>query len=468
MARVRTIATELAKLLNSAAQPVYVLDDEQTLIFCNKACLEWVGRTADELHGRRCAYHSSPEATGADAAAAGLCPSPAVLAGREMSGTVACVDGEGRLRRRRARFVPLGGGPDDTIGLIALVDTEDLPEHETPAAGPGETEAAWLHEEIRTFRHQAAARFRLDRLVGDSPAIRRARAQVALAAHSGASVLVVGPAGSGRRHVAAAIHYGTPSRPFGGASSCPTDGRTGSLIPLACSVLGADLIHSTVAALAARRPLPGQAGGTLLLNEADKLPLEVQAEMAKVLSAKSFPLRCIATAGESLGDLARRGQYREDLASVLSTIVIELPPLAERRRDLPMLAQLFLEDANSRGTKQVAGFSSEALDRLDGYPWPGNVDELAHMVAEAHQRAEGVQIRVGDLPERIRLAADAAAHPPRQEERIVLDEFLGRIERELIRRALARAKGNKTKAAKLLGMTRPRLYRRLVQLGLEE
>jgi len=228
------------------------------------------------------------------------------------------------------------------------------------------------------------------------------------------------------------------------------------------------LIHSTVAALAARRPPPGQAGGTLLLNEADKLPLEVQAEMAKVLSAKSFQLRCIATSGQSLGDLARRGQYREDLASVLSTIVIELPPLAERRRDLPMLAQLFLEDANSRGTKQVAGFSSEALDRLDGYPWPGNVDELAHMVAEAHQRAEGVQIRVGDLPERIRLAADAAAHPPRQEERIVLDEFLGRIERELIRRALARAKGNKTKAAKLLGMTRPRLYRRLVQLGLEE
>jgi len=456
MARVRTIATELAKLLNSAAQPVYVLDDEQTLIFCNKACLEWVGRTADELHGRRCAYHSIPQPTGVDAAAAGLCPSPAALAGREMSGTVACVDREGRLRRRRARFVPLGGGPDDTVGLIALVDVEDLPEHGTPSAEPGETEAARLHEQIRTFRHQAAARFRLDRLVGDSPAIRRARAQVALAAQSGASVLVVGPAGSGRRHVAAAIHYGTPNE------------SPGSLIPLACSVLGADLIHSTVAALAARRPPPGQAGGTLLLNEADKLPLEVQPEMAKVLSFRSFPLRCIATAGQSLSDLARRGQYREELASVLSTIVIELPPLSERRRDLPMLAQLFLEDANSRGTKQVAGFSPEALDRLDGYPWPGNVDELAHMVAEAHERAAGVQITVGDLPERIRLAADAAAHPPRPQERIVLDEFLGRIERELIRRALARAKGNKTKAAKLLGMTRPRLYRRLIQLGLEE
>ena len=113
-------------------------------------------------------------------------------------------------------------------------------------------------------------------------------------------------------------------------------------------------------------------------------------------------------------------------------------------------------------------FSPEALDRLDGYGWPGNVDELAQMVAEAHERAEGVEIQVDELPERIRLAADAAAHPHRAEETIVLDEFLGRIERELIRRALARAKGNKTRAAKLLGMTRPRLYRRLVHLGLDE
>ena len=93
---------------------------------------------------------------------------------------------------------------------------------------------------------------------------------------------------------------------------------------------------------------------------------------------------------------------------------------------------------------------------------------MARVVAEAHERAEGVQIGVGDLPERLHLAGHAAAHPRRPEETIVLDELLGRIERELIQRALARAKGNKTKAARLLGMTRPRLYRRLVQLGMEE
>jgi DNA-binding NtrC family response regulator len=154
------------------------------------------------------------------------------------------------------------------------------------------------------------------------------------------------------------------------------------------------------------------------------------------------------------------------LAAALSTIVIELPPLAGRRGDILLLAQALVEENNAQGGKQVGGLSAEALDRLDAYAWPGNLDELARAMAEAHQRAGGPEIAVADLPERLHLAASAAAHPRRKEETIVLDEFLGRMERELIRRALARAKGNKAKAARLLGLTRPRLYRRMVQLGL--
>ena len=179
-------------------------------------------------------------------------------------------------------------------------------------------------------------------------------------------------------------------------------------------------------------------------------------------------MRLIATAEQSLLELARRGRCREDLAALLSTIAIELPPLAQRREDLPLLAQLFLEEANARGGKQLGGFSPEALDRLDGYSWPGNLDELAQTVAESHARAEGPLVQAEDLPERLRWAAETILRPRRKDETIVLDEFLGRIERELIRRALARAKGNKAKAARLLGLTRPRLYRRMVLLGLEE
>jgi DNA-binding NtrC family response regulator len=458
----RNKALELAKLLNSAAQPVYVLDDELVILFCNDACQDWVGRRADELLGRRCRYHSTEEVGETDAAAAGLCPPPGAMAGQDVAGVVVRIDPvDGRLARRRARFVPLGRRTEGIVGLVVLVDGEDLPEADLLAAGklPEQSETAWLHEQVRAFRRRTAGRYRADLLIGESPAIRRARTQIVLAASSRASVLIFGPPGSGRQHTARAIHYADAPK------------SAGSLVPLACGLLGEELIGSTVAALA-KRELGGQqsAQTTLLLNDVDRLPRGAQIQLARLLGERAFPLRLIATAAESLLKMARQDRFREDLASILATIEIALPPLAERREDLPMLLQLFVEEANAKtkSPKQVAGFSREALDRLDAYAWPGNLDELIRLTAAAHAKAEGVEIVSGDLPERIRLAAEATARPRREEETIVLDEFLGRVERELLRRALRQAKGNKTKAAKLLGMTRPRLYRRLVQLGLIE
>ena len=128
---------------------------------------------------------------------------------------------------------------------------------------------------------------------------------------------------------------------------------------------------------------------------------------------------------------------------MLSTIVDRTAALAQRREDLPLLAQLFLEEANARGGKQLGGFSPEALDRLDGYSWPGNLDELAQTVAQSHARAEGPLVKAEDLPERLRWAAEKVLRPRRKDETIVLDEFLGRIERELIRRAWPGRKGTR-------------------------
>ncbi len=458
MAKTRITATELAKLFNSVTQPLYVLDDELTVVFCNRACSGWLGPAVDGLLGRRCAYHCSPTVTGPEAVAAALCPPPAAAAGREVTATVSCAVGDGPPRYRRARFVPLGASPDDLIAVVAILDTEDLPEPvaEAPRSPSAEVEPGELHEHIRQFRRWATARCRADRLIGNSPAMRRARAQAELAAGSRATVLLVGPPGSGRQLLAEAIHYGGDPQ------------ASGSLIPLACSVLGADLIHSAVTALATGDPL-GEATGrsTLLLSDVDQLSADVQAELAAELVGRSFPLRLIATAQRPLGELVTGAAYRDDLAAALSTMTIELPPLVRRREDLPLLAQLFLEEANAREAKQVGGFTPEALDKLDGYPWPGNVDELVQVVAESHHRAEGPEIGVSDLPQRLHLAAEAAAHPQRPPQTIILDEFLARVERELIERAMRQAKGNKARAARLLGMTRPRLYRRLVQLGLE-
>lgn len=454
MVRMRSSATELARLLDAVQRPIYAIDEDHRLIFCNRACLDWLGRSAGDLLGRPCVYQAGGELQDADAVVAGLCPPPSAWTHGETRAVVACTTPDGRLLRRGAQVVPLHNDKEQVAGLLVLVQVGDMTEPEALAAAAADGEAAVWHERLRHWRRQAVGRYRLDRLVGDSPAMYRVRAQVELAAASRASVLIVGPPGSGRQHIAGAIHYAAGE-------------GAGQLVPLACSILGAELIDSTVVALATKSPREADAGhGTLLLNDVDQLPLNAQADLAAAISSPTFPLRVMATARQTLEDLVRQGKYRSDLAAVLGTLVIELPALAQRRADLPKLAQWFLEENNARGEKQVGGFSSEAMDRLDAYPWPGNLDELAAVVAEAHRHAEGTEIGVGDLPQRLHLAASAAAHPRRTETTIVLDEFLGRIEVELIRRALSQAKGNKSKAAKLLGMTRPRLYRRMEQLGL--
>jgi DNA-binding NtrC family response regulator len=156
------------------------------------------------------------------------------------------------------------------------------------------------------------------------------------------------------------------------------------------------------------------------------------------------------------------------LAATVGTLVIRLPPLAERREDIPLLLQLAVEERNAEHERQFRGFAPEAVDALVAYPWPGNVAELRRIVAEAASQAAGREITVADLPQRLSQAAAVARRPPRTDEPIVLAEFMTKIERQLIERALAQAKGNKARAARLLGLTRPRLYRRMVQLGLEE
>lgn len=455
MARSRTDAKELTRLFDAVARPIYVLDEEQGIAFCNRSCLDWLGSPAEAVLGQRCIYGPGAEGA-ADPVAAGLCPPPGALRGQETEAVVGASLADGRFTRRRARFFPLRGDAETVVAVLAIVDPEEWKDSETAPSPACPTEAALLHERLRRFRHQRAGQYRLDRFVGTSPAIRRARSQIELAWGSRANAVIVGPPGSGRQHAAQTIHYGATE-------------PSGPLVPLACTVLAADVIASTLAAIASQRlPQDASGHGTLLLNDVDQLAAEAQAEVAHLLAGKRFPLRIVATAREDLVDLTRQGKYREDLAAALSTLVIRLPPLAERRGDIPVLSQHFVEEANTRSGKQVAGLSSEALDRLEAYPWPGNVDELNQVIDEAHRAAEGLEIVVGDLPPSIHLAHSAAARPRRHEETIVLEEFLARIEREMLVRALRVAKGNKTKAARLLGMTRPKLYRRLVQLGLEE
>jgi len=457
MPRSRSSLQSLARLFDSSVFPIYALDEEREIVFCNEACCEWLGVSADRLLGVRCQYHSQPDVPEAAAVAAGLCPPPAVFGGLRQTAEVSCVARDGQSRRRRGEFLPLAEGSDGSAGVLVVLGLADCEEGTAPPACDSLAPSS-LHEQLRRFRHEAADRHAPDSLVGGSPAIARAKAQIALAASSQVSVLIVGPSGSGKEHVAKAIHYRSPSA------------ATRALVPLACAVLGGELLSSTVSALLSKQATADR-GATLLLGDVDELPAEIQAEMIRLLKNPPPGLRVLSTAARPLEDLVREDRFRGELACLLSTVRIDLPALAQRLEDLPLLAQLFLEAVNARsgkrlGNKQIGGFTPAALDRLAAHSWPGNLDELAQIVEQAHARCHSSLVDSSDLPDRLQLAAAAARHS-RRDEAIALEEFLAGVETELIQRALRRAKGNKSKAAKLLGLTRPRLYRRLVQLGLE-
>ncbi len=452
----RTIAADLVRLLSASADPLYVLDDERRIAFVNEACATWAGCSASALVGQECRYHSSPEVEGAAAVAAALAPPPDVWMGQRQAAVVTLADADGREVGRHVEFVPLGSDALEISGVMAFARSATADSADSGAGNNDgqDDSSALLHERLRSWRRKLAGRYHLDRLVGESPAMEQVRRQVEVAMGTAACTSVVGPAGSGRQHVARTIHYGR------------VPAAAGALVPLECPFLTTGLLESTLRGLtrATTTNAPSRPA-TLLLSDVEQLPAEAQEYLARSLPAGGG-IRILAISPEPLVACAARGELRMDLACALATIEIRLPALVDRLADLPLLAQLFLEDENRRGERQKAGFATAALDWLMAYSWPGNVAELAEVVSTAHRQAEGAHVQPADLPDKLRFAQDAAARPRRAEQTIVLEEFLGRIEEELIRRALDRAKGNKTAAARLLGMTRPRLYRRLVQLGI--
>jgi DNA-binding NtrC family response regulator len=275
--------------------------------------------------------------------------------------------------------------------------------------------------------------------------MRRVRAQIAAAAASSANVLIRGLQGTGREHVARAIHYHIGD-------------SAGKLVPVDCTVANEQSLLRAVESL--RTNSDPKRCGTLLLLNLEQLPVALQRQLLPALAGVSIGVRVVAT-------FAQGAELEEpQLLTALATIAIDVPRLSERTEDLPLLAQFFLEEANRGSTKQVGSLRPDALDQLALYRWPGELDELRSVLVAAHAAADSHEVTPSDLPAVIHHAARAAALPRREPEKILLDDFLADIEREVIERALLQANGNKSAAAELLGMTRPRLYRRLVQLGL--
>ncbi len=498
MPRTLAISNLLSDLLDQSLRPIYAVDGRRRIVYCNRALAAWLELKPEQIIGRLVEYHSEPadgdEKDDAAAPLADLSPPPQALAGEACQGTISCVARGGRLSHRHAEFVPLHNAESDRRekgrgggGVLVLLSEHELSQQELTAEVTADPSADELHRTIRRFRRGQASRYAIESLLGESSPMQKVRAQIAAAAASGANVLIVGPPGSGRGHVARAIHYRA------------TGEGAVRLVPVDCEIVTEDLLRRALDALR----LPGddpRHRPTLLLENLDRLDPAYQSQLAATIRHNSFRARVIATRSRHTdpapGITGRRvpGAVADTMESVdgandviparvdgtrsvpatinaalldaVSTITIHVPRLSERIEDLPILAQCFLEACNRGSDKQVGSLRADALDQLALYVWPGELGELREAIAAAHAACMSHEVTPVDLPAIVHHASQSAVRTRKRPERIVLDELLAQIEREAIVRALAQAAGNKTEAAEFLGMTRPRLYRRMIQLDL--
>jgi two-component system nitrogen regulation response regulator GlnG len=324
-----------------------------------------------------------------------------------------------------------------------------------------------------------------ERLIGRSPPMQELCKQIGRVAPQDVTVLITGESGAGKELVARAIyqHSRRADRPF---------------LAINCAAIPEALVESELfgheqgAFTGADRRRIGkfeQAGdGTILLDEIGDMPPPVQAKMLRVLQERRFErlggnepvaarARVLAATNRDLEQLIAAGRFRQDLYYRLNGVTLRVPPLRERKADIPELAHHFLFRSAREGNRDVRGFAPEALDRLQRLDWPGNVRELLNCVRSAVYRAAGTLVTPDQLPD-LAAAAPARDGEPLPDLAPAIDAMLGDgrrrvherllalVERELIARALRATDGNQTQASELIGLSRVTLRHKMRELGI--
>jgi two-component system response regulator AtoC len=327
-----------------------------------------------------------------------------------------------------------------------------------------------LVRELQTARAQAKGRSSTD-IVAHSSVMVSALERIDAIARSGAPVLLVGESGTGKELAARRLH-----------DMSERSGRP--MVAVNCAAFPESLIEAELfgyergAFTGAMQKREGRFkaadGGTLFLDEVAEIPLPVQAKLLRVLQEGSFErigsndsvkvdVRIVSATHRNLRQRIAQGQFREDLYYRLNAIEVRLPPLRERRGDLPILIEHFVQRAIARGAKAPKGISPSAFAALTEYPFPGNVRELQHAVEHAAVLARGEEIQIAHLPRDI---ANRALGGPREHCTAgdgfrPLEAAIKEFEREYMLRGLAVAGGKKAKAAELLGISRKSLWEKL-------
>src|SRR3954471_13840193 len=352
-----------------------------------------------------------------------------------------------------------------------------------------------LIEENSQLRSQIRDRFRFENIIGDSPAMHEVFATVGQVANSRATVLLLGETGTGKEMIAKAIHYNSPrkDKPF---------------VRVNCGAMTSTLLESelfghvkgsfTGAIKDKEGRFEAADAGSIFLDEIGTLEPALQVKLLRVLQEREFErvgetntvkvdVRVIAATNVDLQEEVAKGNFREDLFYRLNVVSVYLPPLRNRREDIPRLIDYFLDKYNSINERKLRRISRDMLNVLLRYPWPGNVRELENAIERAVVLSNGEDFTEDLLPLSVRMfaaqrrtnqasetvetltrrLADQAMSDYELQEGRIYDLVINQIESALIDRALAKCGGVKTKAADFLGINRNTLNKKVKELGIE-
>jgi PAS domain S-box-containing protein len=442
----------LPLLLDVLDVGIFTIDQNGVITFFNKAAEEITGYRSDDVVGTRCAALFRTEHC------ATCCP----LRHTMQSGEPV----------KDQRVVIQGGSGRAVLVSVttAVLSTKD-------GAVLGGVEVLKDLSLVEQLRRQLDGRYRFEDIISRSPRMQEIFGLLPLVANSDSSLLIVGASGTGKELVARAIHHQSPRRdnPF---------------VAVNCAAMPDTLIESELfgyvkgAFTDARRDKPGRIaqadGGTLFLDEIGDLPLAVQAKLLRFLQEMVYePLgatfstradvRIVSATNKNLERMVESGAFRRDLYFRLNVMQIELPPLSERREDLPLLAQHFIERFRGTTGKPIQLMDERALAALQDYPFPGNVRELENLIERAFLVCRGSVITYEHLPPTVlRYVESRAAAPAPHLTRSTGGDPVAAAERQLIEETLATHGGNRSHAAAALGIHRSTLIRKLHRFGLDD
>ena len=331
-----------------------------------------------------------------------------------------------------------------------------------------------LKEENRMLRETLGQKFDSQNIIGKSPAMRKLLETVAQGAASEATVLVSGESGTGKELIAGAIHFNSLR-------------KDGPFVKINCAAITETLLESELfghekgAFTGAERRKEGRFsqahGGTLLLDEVSEMSLMMQVKLLRALQEREFSrvggeatikvdVRVIAATNKNLMDQINEGAFREDLYYRLNVVELEVPPLPDRKEDIPLLAQHFLEIFAAKNHKEIKGFTPGAMDNLIRYNWPGNVRELMNAIERGVVLARANYLDISDFP----FMKNTLQEDERDTSGSVMSAMQGdmpleEVEKAAILSTLQAAAGNKSEAARRLGITRKTLHKKLKTYG---